>query len=450
MSIVRRAELAQMTQPALAALYRRLGYIGGMHPPETWHKDEIIESILTMEMERRGEAPGCARCTSPGLWCGEGGVIPERRPCVCCGEPTMVRSLCGAARTAECDGQPVVTRLAPVTPQQAPRQARRAPQSRAAGRKADQEAATAGVIAGLATHEPIRFLSHLEGPFNPRRTGPDGRTSRMYLRPPLPGIIWAARIVTGYRWSRPYKGLIAVLDRSGAWVSAASSVTVAHGALAHTGAMDECDGRPGYYLVDVYEWPEADQLPSPLGGAKPGTQVWVPHPTATLLRDLVRQGRWPDVAVLDSYTSDAPVRLSEWTTHVNAVRAAAITDYGRQSPQYAAVKEAFGQAMSTMLGTFDGPVRRVWRSESARPDITHATQAQASATLWRWADDARRMVPELPPIALRNVDELVVPADALEILTSRPRPGGRTPMAVDELGIKLGSFKVKSMVEWDA
>ena len=39
-------ELAKMTKTQLCALYRQMGGLGGMYPPEKWRKDEIISSIL--------------------------------------------------------------------------------------------------------------------------------------------------------------------------------------------------------------------------------------------------------------------------------------------------------------------------------------------------------------------------------------------------------------------
>lgn len=395
----------------------------------------------------------CETCSQPGDWCGYGGTGPNR-PCVCCGEPTVVRSACGAARTAMCTGKratasssvaPVTFAApAPVAPQQAPRAPRT---TRAAGRAADQQAATNAAIAGMATRQPLRLLTALEDTFAPLRTGDDGRRSRPYWRPELPGMTYSAHVVTGYSWKRPYLGEVTVLDRSGAWVSAASSSVVAHGALSHTGPC-EFDGRPGYYLLTVYPWPESDVMPSPIGRVRSET-VWLPAPTVTLLRDLVAQGRWPDVAVLDSYTGDG-VRVTEWTKHVNALRAHAINTYGRDSDQYEDVKVAFGESMSLMIGQVTDGVRRTWKSRAARPDWTHTFQSQASSTLWRWGDESRQVVPELAPVALRNVDELVVPREAVAVLTTTLRPGGRKPLKIDPSGIALGTFKVKGTEEWAA
>lgn len=48
----RARELRRMNQPALAALYRDHGGMGGIHEPETWSKHDLISSILDMEGHR--------------------------------------------------------------------------------------------------------------------------------------------------------------------------------------------------------------------------------------------------------------------------------------------------------------------------------------------------------------------------------------------------------------
>ncbi|MEU6979618.1 hypothetical protein [Streptomyces sp. NPDC046371] len=48
-------ELNKLTKTRLCALYRDLGGLGGIHPPEEWRKDEIITSITEMEWNRLPE-----------------------------------------------------------------------------------------------------------------------------------------------------------------------------------------------------------------------------------------------------------------------------------------------------------------------------------------------------------------------------------------------------------
>lgn len=441
MPTLRREDLDQMTQPALCALYRELGYLGGKHPVETWHRDEIIGCILAIQQPTSVPA-GCDTCQQPGDSCGFAAISSRYLPCVGCDSPTAVRSLCGAARTAQCPGRAPVAVSEPV----AVRRPRPVRTKRVSGRQAEQREATEQAIAGLTSGESLRLLSALEGPFAPLRTASEtGRRSLPFWRPNLPGITWAVAVVSGYTWKRPYVGRVCVLDRSGAWVAAASSVVVAHGGLVRTGEI-EFDGAPGYYQVNIYPWRETD-MPHPLGHVRKGdTTVWISAPRVALLRDLVHQSRWPDVDVLDSYTGDG-CRLSDWTGHVNALRRHSIGTFGRESDQYREVKENFGQAMSLMLGKLEGH-RRVWTCKAARPDWTHHIQDQASATLWRWADDCRQVTPDLPPVMMRRVDELLIPADAVEALTTRSRPGGRKPLVIDPTGIALGTFKAKEFEVW--
>lgn len=393
---------------------------------------------------------GCDQCRRPGRACGGctlGDCVPDALPCVCCGEPTCVRSACGAPRTHLCGGpRPRDTEPAPrpraaaTTRVAAPRPPR--------GRKADQAAATEAACGLVDSGGELRFLTDLEGVFAPLRAV-EGRTGRSqpWWRPPLPGVTWAVDVIGGYGWRRPWQGEVAVLDRSGAWVAAASSVVVAHGALSHVGET-VWEGRPGYYQVTAHPWYET-AMPYPLGHVKVGSRPWLPAPHIALLADLVHQGRWPDVDIWDAYTGDG-CRLTDWAAHLNTVRVHAITHYGRSSDQYDRVKGAIGEATSLMLGRLEG-TRRVWSCKSARPDIRHHIESQGSAILWRWADDCRAVAgPELAPVALRNVDELVVPAAALDLLVSRERPGGRPPMLIDPSGCRLGSFKIKEMEVWAA
>ncbi len=309
--------------------------------------------------------------------------------------------------------------------------------------KATPGSSLAYARAALAEGRSPRILAALEGEYAPLRR----RQREPYWRPPLPGMTFAADVITSWEWERPYSGEVAVLDRSGAYVAAASSVLVAHGKLEQTGPC-EFDNRPGYYRVQVHPWHEADALPHPMGewGSKQ-PEVWVPAPAVALLRDLADAGRWPDVTVLDSYTGDG-VRLSRWAGFVNTLRTEAIAEHGRDSDQYAAVKTGFGMALSLMLGYQSDAMRREWKCNVRRPDWAHSIYAQSAATLWRWADDCRTVAPGLGPVALRNVDELVIPQAALEVVTTTKRPGGRAPLGIDPAGIKLGTFKVKAAEAW--
>lgn len=430
-------------------------------PAEDVDEQPSIPELLAVPTEPRP----CKSCSTAGTWCGFGTTAEEARPCALCGGDTVVRARCGLPRHADCTPPtPAAEDVAPspaVEPDPTPvptlAPSPRSPRSsspRASARKGRQAAAlddARAVLAQGAEDGALRLLEALEGPCAPlRRGGEDNRRRQPRWRPEHPGMTWAAHVISSWSWQRRYTGDTVTLDRSGAFVAAASSVLVAHGELEHTGPHDEFEGRPGYYQVQVHPWHFKTEAPHPLAGVGRGDTAWVPAPTVALLVDLHEAGRWGDVAILDSYTAEG-ARLSEWATFVNELRRTAIEDYGRSSEQYRMVKEAFGQALSLMLGSVrESGVGRRWKCGVQRPDWTHTIQAQASATLYRWADACRQMLPaELAPVALRNIDELVIPTAALEIITTQERPGGKKPMVIDPDGIRLGSFKVKQSTDGD-
>lgn len=296
--------------------------------------------------------------------------------------------------------------------------------------------------AALTNGDPLRLLAALEGPYAPTK----GHQRRPpYWRPPLPSVVWAAHVVDSWAWSRPYEGPKVVLDRTAAWLSAASSVEVAHGELDRT-TCEYFTGDPGYYLIQVHPWREGDSLPNPLGHVRKGvTEVWVPAPTVKLLTELERAGRWPDVTILDSYTGD-PVRLRGWAEFVRDLRVWTIERFGRDSEQYAELKQSIGMCWSLLLGQDQGiGHKRIWKCKCQRPDWSHAVRALSSATLWRWADAAREV--GYPAVALRNIDELVLPVDALIPLTGMSGPRKTRQLRIDPDGIKLGTFKVKALAD---
>lgn len=403
----------------------------------------------------------CSTCATPGPSCGPGAVVEDELPCALCGNPTRVRARCGTARHGgDCRPGSDDTRPADPTPPPAPAPAAEASRAaaprppgssrrsaHAAVRGDAQGAALEEFRAALAEGRPLTFLAALEGPFEPRRRV-DGRMTRPFWRPELPGCTWAVHAVEAWGWTRPYAGPAVVLDRNAAFLSAASSVLVGHGALEHTGPMDEFDDRrPGYYEVPVHPWYESDTMPHPLLHTHKRETAWLTAPTVALLRDLEREGRWPGVTILNSYTADG-VRIDKWAQFVNAIRAEALTRYGKDSEQYADVKDRYSMAFQLMLGSADDGGRRRWKCGAQRPDWTQTVRAQAAATMYRWADACRKVAPDLPPVALQHTDELVIPAAALDAVTTAERPGGLRPLVVDPDGIRLGSFKIKHIDEW--
>lgn len=302
-------------------------------------------------------------------------------------------------------------------------------------------AETATTLDRIDTGEPPKLLDALAGVCAPLRGGREP-----WWMPTQPGMLKAVHVRSGLAFERDYHGPLLVLDKNAAFVSAAASVNVGHGQLVHTGSADYT-GRPGYYRIQCHDWHEPD-LPHPLGKL-PSGDVWVPEPTVALLAWLVEQGRWPDVTVLDSYTADK-VRLTAWTEHVKACRRHALERYGPGSDEYAAVKESFGQALSLIVGTVsDDGRRRTWKTKVHRPDWRHTIEAHTVVSMWRKFDTFRRVLPaELAPVAIRNVDELLIPDDALDILLTS-HEGRQPPLRVETRGITLGTWKVKGTETWE-
>lgn len=398
-------------------------------------------------------------------------------PCVRCGQPARhlvdgrprhLGSWCGRQESgARSAPEPPAPKPRPQAPEpantpgndaQSTAQGRSRPKTRRAARANALETARAVLAAGGEVEEmapKLRVLAVLEGgrnerggPFCPRRRAPGGGYQYPYWRAPLPPIVDQAYVVGGWAWPCPYDGETVPLDRSGAWGAAAASVEVVHGAFKHTGEV-EFAGQPGYYLALAHPWHETG-MPSPLGNVEPGSMVWLPHPTVALLADLDRQDRWPGLAIADSWTGE-PCRLRDWATgYVGELRRHAIETYGRDSDQYLAVKRGFGQATSLFRGSLsedeNGNDRRTWACKAARPDWRHGIESQAAVTLWRKADAVRNALPaELAHIGLKNTDELVLPAEALNHAEIREpgRNGDRPLIELDDHGITYGSFKVK-------
>ncbi|MGW3984723.1 hypothetical protein [Streptomyces mirabilis] len=299
----------------------------------------------------------------------------------------------------------------------------------------------------------LRLLAALEGdkeghgPFAPYRSrrGP-------WWQPEMPGMIESARLLNSWPWKREgFTGEAVSLDRNGAWPTAVSSVRVAHGALKHTGPIEEVRGAPdpGYYKVTVYPWTETD-VPSPMSNERVGSEVWITSPHMHLLADLAEAGRWPDASALDSHTGDA-VRLTDWAHLVGECRRYALEVHGRDSYAYEVAKESFGMAVNTMYGSWEGEgalMRRKWMCKSRRIDWSHHIKDQAAVTIWRAADAVRQAVPaDLGPLTIRSMDELLIPAAALESVTTAAE-GERPLIRLDDLGTTFGTWKVKTTEAW--
>jgi hypothetical protein len=305
----------------------------------------------------------------------------------------------------------------------------------------------------------LRFLEDLHETWAPKKKTA-GRLRGPFWVPPLPGITDAVE-VSGGSWQREGAGCdlpMVVLDRTAAFLSAAASVDVTHGCLVHNPGETTYQGLPGFYKVMWHPWAE-ENMPHPLGSWDWRTtrehERWVPHTRASLLQRLADAGRYPDGFITDAYTcavvDGKPDRtdLKNWAHHVRKTREAVIDRYGRDSEEYAAVKTNFSQAVTMMTGKWTAGSGRSFHPSCRvrRPDWGMAIADLSDVTMWMRCDQARQIVtdlrrPHLAPVAIRNVDELVIPAEALPILEEHMRPGGRD--LIDPKGIKLGTFKVKT------
>lgn len=228
---------------------------------------------------------------------------------------------------------------------------------------------------------------------------------------------------------------VITLDATAAYVTAASSVDVAHGALEHTGRRDFDPKRPGYWLIDAHPW-QGSWMWSPLGTAKHPERVWVTTPTVQLLAHLTEVGYWPEVHVRDSWTSGARCRLRGWAERIMADRCAAIGDDDR----YVEVKTGYSQAVTLMA--MDK------KSLCFRPDWAQHIRAQHAANMWRRASQAFMYGPIL---ASGTVDEVTTTQAAMERMEDLRAQGHRTPLPLDQTGRKLGTFTVKAVCsarEW--
>jgi hypothetical protein len=250
----------------------------------------------------------------------------------------------------------------------------------------------------------------------------------------------------GTGWSRPYAGPVVGIDRNAAYPSSAASVGVSHGPLTHTGAIAYDRKRAGLFQIDRFRWTE-DGLPHPLGVGQPkGNTVWLTGPTVELLISLAEAGRWPDVTILDSWTAPA-CRMSDWTTYIQGFRRHALEQGEAGREEYLRVKEGISTAFGLMRGQDNGR-RPNPKSPLYVPDWYQTIESHLAATLWRTADKCLRVVPDLGPVELKNIDELVIPAGAYETLTSVLQENGKPVIRVDQSGIEYGTFKVKYQGEY--
>jgi hypothetical protein len=294
-----------------------------------------------------------------------------------------------------------------------------------------------------------RALAMLENEYEPtlKRRSP-------YWRP-RPAACTREAHVPAWNWTHPdyddsLNMALTILDANGAFISAASSASFAHGELEHTGARAAYKGFPGYYRIDAHSWSDP-RIVSPLGSIHPEGKVWVPHPTVALLLQLQDMGYWPEVRIHDAWTCASSVRFRAWATAVNNDRAAALRDVEvaarlgtdaeleEAEEWYEAVKTGYSMAVQLMRGPApDSPVK----SAVKRPDWYDTIHAQHAASTWRkvWGC----VVAGFVPVAMGSVDEVMWDSEDFKDIEAAGL------LKLDQTGIQLGAFKVKEVITPEA
>lgn len=272
-----------------------------------------------------------------------------------------------------------------------------------------------------------------------------------YWRPPVDFMQKAAQdsvLMPAWSWIAPDVepvGTLITLDANAAYLSAASSVLVAHSQLVNVQTPPSGGMYPGYYLINNHSWPDP-QIPSPLGTAAPAYErIWVSHPTLSLLTQLEASGHWPQVRVYDAWIAKdcRAVRFRNWTNAVredrNRVLDALEKDRGDQdaADRYEAIKTGYSVALQIMLSGVITMGDEEKKAPIHRPDWYHAVLAQHAATLWRKTWYA--LMAGFPPAGMGGVDEVVYREKDFFRLAKSPK----APLIIDETGKILGSFKTK-------
>jgi hypothetical protein len=225
---------------------------------------------------------------------------------------------------------------------------------------------------------------------------------------------------------------VLTLDANAAYLTAASSVDLAHGALRRTRAIRFDKRLTGYWQIKAHPW-LIPWIMSPLGTATIPDRVWLTTPTVALLDQLSDDGYWPGVEVLDSWTCPTSCRLRTWTQQVNSDRKTALARREDFPELYEEIKTGYSTAV-TMIGTGK-------QSLCYRPDWSQSIRAQHAANTWRraWKAIGRGC----PILAAGTVDELTVPLPAYRELQEEhlliPNP-----IPLDKTGRLLGTYKIKT------
>jgi hypothetical protein len=256
-----------------------------------------------------------------------------------------------------------------------------------------------------------------------------------------PWTLMQERADGAHRWmadSIPETGFITIVDRTGSFPSACSSVPVAANALQHTGPLvrEERKGLAGLWQIEVPVW-ESSAIGHPLGRLGAAQEpVWVTSSHLEVLDKLADAGDIAPVTVLDSWAGKRSTslfeRFSDWSRRVYAMD---------ESPERDAQKAGVSIAMRLLWRKTDTAKSPFWR-----PDWNLAIRAESSVRHWLTARKAAVMAEGLDHqlVALKQVDEAV-------FWTPEQPAEGWVP-APYLLGSKFGHVKVKSVTsveEWN-
>jgi hypothetical protein len=254
---------------------------------------------------------------------------------------------------------------------------------------------------------------------------------------PMPPMIKEVH-VPSWDWKSPAYDRNAktiLVDRNAAYVSAASSVRVAHGALDNTGPIPFDNKRVGYWCVDFAgtdeegmrdRWAYRDDLMSPLGTGRNRLRCWLAHPTANLLDELAEDGKFAPLRIVDSWTSTEGVALSKWSTGVQNHRLG-LMDAGTEE-ELEQFKKDYSKVVQMLL-TGEGFAYR-------RGDWHHAIVAQFAATSWRTLWNCHKA--GHGPVAAGSRDAAAfLPEDYDALTMCEP-----SPLKIDNTGRALGTWKI--------
>lgn len=259
-------------------------------------------------------------------------------------------------------------------------------------------------------------------------------------------VLGAAPVLPSWKWTNPYThpdASLLTIDVNGAWLAAATCVTVAWGPLVHAGAQTGYRRLPGYYYTEIPEGSWADlRIPHPLGTSRhDGTMVWLPEPVMSLLQDLAHRGDWPEIRIYDAWLPDGDiaVRMTRWANEIQRRRLLLIEGGDATRHELADLKVAYAQAVQIMDGSpgKDGKPRCYLR----RPDWQHAIKAMHAVNTWRklyaCAQNGHA------PAAVREVDAVDFTLEDLIAIQQMTTGDRRGPLRIDQTGRALGAFKIK-------